>query len=60
MVLNYSVQSHRNMQGLTAQLNPDEVVKAQVFKEDTGGGSGLEEKGHIERKLCLQRHELQI
>lgn len=54
------VGAHAARVGLTAELQPYEVLEAQVLQEDSRRSAGLEEEGDIGGELRLQRGEVEI
>lgn len=51
---------HRCRAGLTAELQPYEVLEAQVLQEHSRRSAGLEVEGDIGGELRLQRGEVEI
>ena len=45
---------------LTAQLDADEVLDAQVFQEHAGGGCGFEQEGHVGAQLAVEGGEVEV
>lgn len=45
---------------LTAQLNADEVLDAQVFQEDASGGGGLKQEGDFGAQLSLEGGKVEV
>lgn len=56
----YFLPLHRCRAGLTAELQPYEVLEAQVLQEHSRRSAGLEEEGDIGGELRLQRGEVEI
>lgn len=45
---------------LTAQLDTYEVLDAQVFQEDAGGGGGLEQEGDVGAQLSVKGGKMEV
>lgn len=45
---------------LTAEFDADEVLDAQIFQEDPGGGCGFEQKGDVCVQLAVEGGEVQV
>lgn len=46
--------------GLTSELQPDEILEAQVFQEDPRRSAALEVEGDVGGQLGLQGGEVEV